>query len=297
MKERINPLKLWLAVAIAIMAISCASIFVRLADAPPLAIAMYRVLIALLVMFPFFKACQRKNFPTKKEIGLVVLAGVFLAFHFAFWITSLYYTSIASSVSLVNTSPIFVALFSHLFLREKSTLWGWLGIAIGIAGSLAFAGVDVRISKNHLYGDFLALLGALSISFYLIIGRRLMASMEAVVYIFYVYLAAFVVLLLFCFAFSISFWKLSERTLLIILLIGLIPQFIGHSLINWSLKYFPAYMVSLFTLGEPVGATILAAIFLKEYPEVSKIFSLFLIATGILISGFGERLKGLTAKA
>lgn len=280
----------FLALLIAICAISCASLLIRIADAPPLTIAFYRVLIATCLYGPVAIVKSQYREFSKSHVGAVIVAGICLAAHFGFWITSLFFTSVASSVSLVNTSPIFVILFSKLtgkFSSEGVSRPGilWIGVILGILGSTGLAGSDlIDPSKHSFIGDLLAVMGAVSLAGYLLAGRTVGSSVPFALYLTCVYGLASVILFIACLLTLSPLLNFRWNTLFVILLIGLIPQGIGHSLLNWTLRRLPASLVSLFVIAEPIGATILAAIFLKEYPSITNTVFMVIIISGILIS-------------
>ncbi len=277
--------------AIAILAVSTASIFVRYAqaEAPSLVIASYRLIIASLVIAPVAWWNNRKELRAlkRKEWLLALASGVFLAVHFATWITSLEYTTVASSVVLVSTSPLWVALASWLLFRERLTPPLIIGLALAL-----FGGAIVNFSETQrlagsgspYLGNALALSGGLAVAGYFVIGKRLRAKLSLMPYITAVYGAAAVTLLLVTLALRQPFVGYSPRVYIWFILLGLVPQLIGHSSLNWTLARLPATFVALATLGEPIGSTILAYLFLGEAPTQLKIFGAALILSGILFA-------------
>ncbi len=291
-----------IAIVIAIAAVSTGSIFVRFAqlEAPSLVIAALRLGFAVVAIAPFAIVRYRNELRklTRHELLLGVLSGGFLAVHFAAWITSLEYTSIVSSVVLVSTGPLWVAIFSPLFLKEhlsKSVLIGLLLALVGgmvialgdscqISGGLDCPSMSGFLHGNALLGNFLALVGAWALAGYLMIGRRLRRGMLLVPYIFLVYGVAAVAL---CTAMLVAGQRpvgFSGMTYLWIFLLALVPQLIGHSTFNWVLRYLPTTLVAITTLGEPVGAAVLAYFILQEVPAYLTLFGGFLILAGIYVS-------------
>ncbi len=291
-----------LAIVIAIIAVSTASIFVRFAqlEAPSLVIAALRMGFAVVVIAPFAIIRYRSELRrlTRNELLLGVLSGGFLAIHFAAWITSLEYTSIVSSVVLVSTGPLWVALFSPLFLKEQLSrpvligmllaLVGGAVIALGdsckISGGLVCPSISGFLHGDAVLGNFLALVGAWALAGYLMIGRRLRSGMSLVPYIFLVYGVAAVAL---CTAMLVAGQRpvgFSSMTYIWILLLALVPQLIGHSTFNWVLRYLPTTLVAITTLGEPVGSAVLAYFILQEIPATLTVFGGFLILVGIYAS-------------
>jgi drug/metabolite transporter (DMT)-like permease len=270
--------------SLGIIAVSTASIFIKLSDAPTLIIATYRMALASLILLPF--ASYRKIWSgwRMSDLGWFVLSGLFLSLHFAFWIASLKYTSVASSVVLVTTHPIFVGMGAWLFLRERLGLNLLLGILLSVLGSGLIGYGDMALSKDALIGDGLALLGAVTASGYFLVGRKMRRSQGLLSYIFPVYSTAGLLLIIFSIFFQKPFFGYSPSTYLFLFLLALIPQLIGHTAFNWALKYLPASMVAITILGEPIGSTILAYFILGEGLTTWKVLGGISIFIGILIA-------------
>jgi drug/metabolite transporter (DMT)-like permease len=279
---------------IGLMAISFASIFIKICDAPPLIIAAYRLGLATLALLLFTLPRTLRQFLQlgRQEILASVASGVFLCLHFAFWITSLKYTSVASSVILVTTNPLFVALASAFFLRERISLTLLFSILLAVLGGVIIAWGDWGQGRENLYGDFLALLGAIMATGYLLVGRRVRQKTGLSVYITLVYGVAAILLIFLAFASEESFFPYPPRTYLLFFLLAFVPQLIGHSTLNWALKYFSATWVAVLILGEPIGATILAYFFLKEPLTYKLFFGGTLVLLGIYFSAREERKLG-----
>lgn len=267
---------------IGIIAISTASIFIKLCDAPVLIIASYRMIIASLLLSPY--AFYKKIWMSwdKKDIIWLSLSGIFLGLHFALWIASLKYTSVASSVVLVTTNPAFVGIGARVFLKERIGPNLLLGISLSVFGSGLIGFGDMSLSQESLMGDGLALLGAMAASGYLLIGREIRRDYDLLSYIFPVYSVAGLLLIGLSFCFQKSFFGYSPSTYLLFLLLALIPQLIGHTIFNWALRFLPAPIVAIAILGEPVGSTILAYFILEEGLTIWKILGGISIFTGVL---------------
>jgi len=291
----------------AILAVSTASIFIRFAqrEAPSLVIASFRLTFASLILAPIALTRHRAELRalTRRELLLALLSGIFLALHFATWITSLEYTTVASSVVLVSTSPLWVAILAPLVLREPLTRPVLIGMLLALTGGVVIALSDACVWQNGLacpslaefikgeafLGNFLALVGAWMVAGYLLIGRRLRAKMSLVPYIFIVYSMSAVVLIVIMFASGETPLGYPPMTYVWMLLLALVPQLIGHSTYNWALRYMPAALVAVTTLGEPIGSTILAYFILHESPSFLKIFGAVLILGGIYIASLKAR--------
>ena len=298
-----NPrLLLPLALGVAIVAVSTASILIRFAqrDSPSLTIAALRLVFAALVLIPIALIRYRDQVRalTRRELFLGAIAGLFLAVHFATWISSLEYTSVASSVVLVSTGPLWVALVSPFLLRERLTRTAVLGLGLAILGGVIIGGADacrwdagIRcvglnqfVHGRGIWGNFLALMGAWAVSGYLVAGRRLRANVPLVPYILVAYSSAALCLLVAMLAFGQSPFGLKPAAYFWILLLAVIPQLIGHSTYNWALGFLPAALVAVATLGEPIGSAALAYIILHETPGLAVLCGGVLTLAGIYLA-------------
>jgi len=286
--------KPYLGLLVGVIAVSFASIFIRLAEAPSLVIAAYRLTIASLILTP--SALRRSREELKgmegRDVLLALTAGLFLGLHFASWITSLEYTSVASSVVFVNTHPLFVGIASHFLLKERLSRQMWAGIALSVLGGTVIGLGDMALGPGELWGDLLAIVGAAMMAAYLLIGRRLRAKLSLLSYIVLVYWTAAAMLVALCLAAGQSFTGYSSQTYLMFVLLALVPQIIGHSSFNWALRYLSASFVAISVLGEPVCSTLLAHLILSEVPTIPKAVGGALILAGIYISSREEEAKG-----
>jgi drug/metabolite transporter (DMT)-like permease len=284
-----------------ILAVSTASIFIRCAQpaAASLTIAAGRLLFATLALAPFALTRHRAALArlTPRELGLAALAGSFLAAHFALWIASLEHTTVASSVVLVTTTPLWVGLLAPLLLREPLTgrlalgiglaLAGGVIVGLGAAGGTGAATAGARPGEA-LLGDLMALSGAWMMAGYLMVGRRLRAGLALVPYIFVVYGMAALLLTIAMAATGRSLFGLAPATYLWLVLLALVPQLLGHSSFNWALRYLPASFVAIALLGEPVGSSALAYGVLHEVPTPLELGGAALILAGIAVSALGS---------
>lgn len=282
--------------AIALLGFSFAGPLVRLSHDPPLAIAVWRLGLSLLLMAPFFVVSRgwRQWVRLSQHDGLVALgAGTALALHFWSWNASINLTSVAASVVLVNTQPIIVALLSALWLREAPTSRQWAGVIIAVLGACIVGWGDYQVGgggggtgHHSLLGDGLALLGGVAAAMYYVAGRRLRAALDLWPYVALVYGVCFVVLLTIAGLRGVPLFPQPGREVAIFAGLAIGPMFLGHTGLNWALKYLPAYLVVLTVLGEPVGATLLAAVLpgIHEVPPVATLTGGFVILVGILLA-------------
>lgn len=272
--------------AIGVISVSFAAIFIRLAEAPPLVIAAYRLCLASLIIVPvaWARSGDELRRLSRQNIIMALLSGAFLALHFGLWIASLSYTSVATSVVLVTANPIFVAVASYFLFQEKLSKQTILGIVISLIGSVLIGYGNWRLGPSPLFGGILALLGGLAVTGYVLIGRRLRRSIGLLSYASLVYSSAAILLLLSTLAFGYRLVGYSTTTYVMLVLLAVVPQLIGHSSLNWSLRFVPATLVTIAVLGEPVGATALAFLILNEAPTLSEIGGGILILVGIFIA-------------
>ncbi len=276
-KDAIHPAVPYLLVPVGIAAVSTASLLIRFSQeyVPSITIAAFRLGLAALILLPYtlIKHSREIKSLSWDDLKFALLAGFLLAVHFAFWITSLEYTSVASSVVLVTTTPLWVALLAPFFLGEKTPRIAFVGMVIALVGGIVIALSDVciwlpegiscqgnigNLGSKTLLGDFLALSAS---AIFLVVAMLIMEGVPPIY---------------------------PKKVYLWLLLLALVPQLLGHSIFNWSLKYLPTGYVAVNLLGEPVGSTILAYFFLNETPPAVKIIGAILILAGIGLGTFRQ---------
>lgn len=281
-----------------VLIVSSASILIRYAleaGVAAIAIAALRLGIAALVLAPFAAAMRSGELRalTRTQWGLAIGAGAFLALHFASWIVSLDYTSVASSVALVTTNPIWIGIGSWLFLREPLSGRMVSAIVLALAGSLAIFATDQgaggSAGANPMLGNVLAVIGSLAMCGYLLIGRRLRAGVSLLAYVSIVYAVAAAFLVLAAVAARAPLIEIPAAAWLLVIALALGPQLLGHSAFNWSLKHFPATVVAVAILGEPIGSTILAWLLLDEPVGAAKLGGMALLLGGIVLATLPAR--------
>jgi drug/metabolite transporter (DMT)-like permease len=283
----------------ALVGISFAGPLVRLSHAHPLAIAIWRLgfalvfIVAALLATGTWRQCARLD---RRGIALAVAAGVMLAFHFWSWNASIGMTTVAASVVLVNVQPALVALMSGAVLAEPPTGGQWVGIVTAMSGAIVVALPDLiqtagPMTGRALTGDFLALIGAATAACYVTAGRRLRNVLDIWPYVSIVYGVCFVMLLVFARAVGAPVLHQPPREMAIFLALAIGPMLFGHTGLNWALKYLPAYVVNLTLLGEPVGATVLAAMLpgIREIPSLATVVGGVLVLVGIFVAARATR--------
>ena len=285
-----------LVLALALIGISFAGPLVRLSYAHPLTIAIWRIGFSLVVIGAFLLATgswRQWRRLDRRGLLLALAAGAMLAIHFWSWNASVSLTTVAASVVLVNTQPALVAVLSVAWLREPPSRRQWVGIAIAMMGALIVAWPDLvasgtggALAGRALFGDLLALMGAATAAIYFVSGRRLRATLDIWPYVALVYGTCFVILVVLATVVRAPVLHQSPRELIIFLALAAGPMLLGHTGLNWALRYMPAYVVNLTLLGEPVGATLLAAFLpgIRELPGMATLIGGLLILAGIYVT-------------
>lgn len=288
-----TSVKPYFILALGVISVSFAATFIRLAEAPPLVIATYRLVIASAVLIPV-NLVRRGGLPkglSRSDMLLILLSSIFVALHFALWITSLSYTSIASSVVIVTSHPIFVALISYFLWGERLNKIAILGIATALGGVVLINYGGFVLSSKAIVGDLLALLAAISMGVYLIIGRQLRNRISILPYLTTIYAGAAIILLLATISYGYSLFGYSGTTYTMFLLLALVPQLIGHSSLNLAVRLMPATLVSVGILGEPIIAIALGFLILGEGITITEILGSLITLGGILIVLFAKNLQ------
>ena len=274
---------------VGVVAVSFAAIFIRLADAPALVIASYRMGIGAAVMLAlaagtWLRSGFNSSFRlTRRDIPLVAVSSVSLFIHFWAWILSLEHTSVASSVVLVTTSPLIVAVASRALFAEPLYRHTLAGIAVGVVGGVVLVAGDAG-DGSELFGDILAFVGAVAIVGYMLAGRRLRRHVPAFTYNAVVYTCTAVLLLTATVLAGESFTGYTGQTYLMLVLVALVPQVVGHSLLNWSLAHVTATVVAISVMAEPIIATAAAIPILSEMPPLTSVVGGILILAGIYVA-------------
>ncbi|HEU0075719.1 MAG TPA: DMT family transporter [Dehalococcoidia bacterium] len=276
--------------AIGVAAVSTAAVLIREADAPSLVIASYRLVLASLPLLLLAGVRRQPVLPSNRSLVLLtLLSGVFLAAHFGLWVAAVKQTSIITSVVLVTTTPLFVGLAGGPLLGERPGRTIWLALAITTVGTLIMVSEDFDAGRDTLEGDGLALLAAIFASGYLMVGRRLLGTGAGwLPYITVTYATGAVLLLGAVLVTGGAMGGYSGRTYSFFVLLALVPQLLGHTAVNRSLGHLPAIVVSVAVLGEPVGATILAVIFLNEDPTLVQALGGLLVLAGVATGVRGD---------
>ena len=283
----INPL---VVLVIGVIGVSTGSIFARLADAPALVTAAYRLGLASLILVPLavWKARDELRNLSLPEMKLTIFAGFFLALHFASWISSLDYTAIANSVVLVNTIPLWVGLLTPMIAKDRLTRATVISIIVSVIGGAIIGMGDFATGGQALFGDLLAVIGAICLAVYLLLGRNLRRRLSLLAYVAICYGSAALFLWLAVIALQLPVSGYDTQTVAAFWAMALVSQIIGHSSYNWALKWFSTGFVAVALLGEPIGSTIMAYLIFNEGLTWSKLIGGLFLLSAIYIAATGE---------
>jgi drug/metabolite transporter (DMT)-like permease len=293
-------------VTLSILAVSTAAPLIRLAgDTPPLAIAFWRLLDATVLLVPLALIFARRDLASLAGRDWAILLGVgaILGLHFATWITSVGLTSVAASVVLVTLHPVFVGLASERLFGEGPRRMGWIGIVVALVGGLVIAAGDSRGGPAPLLGDALAFAGALCAALYFLAGRRYRQRLGLLAYVTPVYTGATITLGILLVALpspwggGFATYGGADQGLFLALALG--PMILGHTGLNWALKYVRAPVIATTILGEPVGASLLAFFLpqIHEVPPPSTLLGAAVVLAGILLVALDEGRRGAAEAA
>jgi drug/metabolite transporter (DMT)-like permease len=269
-----------------VVAVSTSAPLIRLADAPPLAVAFYRNAFAALALLPFAVIGRRREL---RGLGsgdrwALILAGSLLAVHFAAWIPSVELTTVAASTVLVTSQPVWAALGGRLLFGERIAGAAMAGIGLALAGAVLISGFDVAVSADAFAGDLLALVGAITAAGYLLTGRRLRQRLSLPTYAASVYGVCAALLLVAMVITGTPFFGYEPRVWLLFGLMAAGPQILGHTVFNYLLREVDATIVAVAIMGEPIGASLLALAMFGEVPPPSAVVGGVVILAGIYVA-------------
>lgn len=275
--------------AFAVLALAFSAIFItklEQAKVPTLVIAFYRIAIAAVLLLPPALVFRWREIASlaRNDIGLLGVGGLCLAIHFGAWITSLKYVPIATSVVLVNSHPLFVVIASYLFLGERPARRSLIGTAIGLAGMVVMSHSAQRDFQPALKGVGLALVGALAVVGYFIVGRKARARISLLGYVTPLYAVCSLFLLIFVLMAGNPLAPYSAGVWAYLTALAIVPTIIGHTVFNWALKHVRPTAISLAFLGEPLVASVLALIFFAQRPPLATFIGGALVLAGVYLA-------------
>jgi len=271
-------------VAFAVAVVSFAAILIRLCTVSTAVIAAWRLSLASLILFPLYASQRGWQRVSGRQWALCALSGLFLSVHFLLWIESLRLTTVASSVVLVTTSPIFAAIFAWLLLKEGLRRRTLVAIAFCLLGGVIIGRGDVHLGGRELVGDLYALGGAAAFGAYFVTGRSVRRTVSFLPYVFGAYAFAALMLLAWAALTGQHLTGFAPRNYLWLVLLALGPQVFGHSSLNWALGYLPAPKVAISILGEPIGSALLAWLIFGEVPGLALFLGGALILYGVYLA-------------
>ncbi|MET4563481.1 drug/metabolite transporter (DMT)-like permease [Lysinibacillus parviboronicapiens] len=297
-QPKIHP---YLPIFIGVVSVSLSAIFVKLANEEAGIIAFYRMLFSVIIMAPlfFWKYTAELKQLSKRDWLFSSIAGVFLSFHFILWFESLNYTSVASSTVLVTLQPIFAFVGTYFFFKEEITVKTIFAGAIAIIGSVLISWGDFKLSGTAFYGDILALIACALITAYLLFGQDVRKRLSLVTYTMIVYVVSTITLFLYVVIKGESFGPYSTIDWIWFILLAIVPNLLGHTLFNWSIKYVSTNVISIAILFEPIGAAVLAIFIFQEYLIATQIIGGLVVIFGIILFVIDDKkiLKYFSKKA
>ncbi|PAQ14230.1 EamA family transporter [Bacillaceae bacterium SAOS 7] len=280
-----SPFISYVALFFGVFALSTSAIFVKLADAPAAITAFYRLFFATLILLPFLlvnkKNREELRSLSKKQWGLGLLSGLFLAAHYVLWFESLNYTSVASSTVIVTLQPLFSMVGGYFLFKERFSKGAIFGFLVAIAGSIVIGWGDFQVSGEALFGDVLAFIAAGVITAYFFVGQHVRKSLSLVPYSIIGYASSSLFLSLFAFSQQASFVDYSAQTWWSFIGLAFIATILGQTVFNWLLKWLSTSVISMSILGETIGTCILAYFILGEVISVQQGFGIALILMGL----------------
>lgn len=270
-----------------VFALSTSAIFVKLADAPASITAFYRMLFATVILLPFLlvnkKNRQELRSLSKKQLGLGLLSGAFLAAHYVLWFESLNYTSVASSTVIVTLQPLFSMIGGYFLFKERFSKGAIMGFLVAIAGSIVIGWQDFQISGLALFGDILALIAAGIITAYFFIGQHVRKRLSLIPYSVISYGSSTLLLGVFAFWQQTPFFNYSVQTWWSFIGLAFIATILGQTIFNWLLKWLSTSIISMSILGETIGTCILAYFILDEVISLQQGIGIVLILIGLAL--------------
>ena len=282
-----SPFISYMALFLGVFALSTSAIFVKLADAPAEITAFYRMLFAAVMLLPFLlvnkKNRQELRLLSKKQWGLGLLSGVFLAAHYVLWFESLNYTSVASSTVIVTLQPLFSVVGGYFLFKERFSKGAITGCLVAILGSIVIGWQDFQISGQALFGDILAFIAAGIITAYFFIGQHVRKRLSLIPYAVIGYGSSTVLLGVFAFSQQTPFFSYSAHTWWSFIGLAFIATILGQTIFNWLLKWLSTSIISMAILGEIIGTCILAYFILDEVISLQQGMGIAFILIGLVL--------------
>lgn len=272
---------------ISVFLLSTSAIFVKLAAAPSSIIAFYRLFFTTIILLPFVLKGNRyinefKNLHPK-DILIGFLSGIFLSSHYLFWFESLNYTSVTSSTVIATMQPIYSIIGGYILFKERYKFKTFIFIAIAIFGSFLIGLSDFELGKEALFGDLLALISAIIITIYFLIGQHLRKKLSAIPYSIMGYLSSSIILFIYSYMKDYSFFGFTTETWFCFLGLAVLSTIFGQLILNWLLKWVNATTISMGILIEPVFASILAVVIVRESLQIKQLIGMSIVLLGLYL--------------
>lgn len=287
MAEDYPKVKVLAALLAGLTAFGFAPILVRFApDTSPLVLVVYRTVFAALMLLPFWlmtRSTEQRDGKNRERLW-IALSGICLGLHFTFWISSLYYTSVASASVLVTIHPIIMILVERLWFKRNFALTTWIGVILAFSGSLLLGITDSQIEQDFadpLFGNFLAFTAAVIFVVYLLIGEQIRKKREWIDYVFPVYFYAAAACVLIAVVFGKNLLEISTVGIWVGAGLAFGPQVIGHGSMNYAVKYVSPTLLSTLILVEPLFASVMAFFLFAELPPIASIVAMVIILAGV----------------
>lgn len=290
MAEEYPKVKVLVALLAGLTAFGFAPILVRLApNTSPLVLVVYRTVFAVVMLFPFWmwlRSSEQRDGKGSERLWMA-LSGVCLGLHFIFWISSLYYTSVASASVLVTIHPIIMILVERLWLKRSFATTTWIGVLMAFSGSVLLGISDSQIEQDFadpLFGNFLAFSAAVIFVVYLLIGQKIRRKRDWIDYVFPVYFYAAAACVLVAVMFGKNLLDISTIGVWAGAGLAFGPQIVGHGSMNYAVKYVSPTLISTLVLSEPLLASVLAFFIFAELPPVTSIIAMIIILAGVALT-------------
>ena len=273
--------RIWILLFIALLSVSSSAIFVRyLADIEAIPIAFARMAIAGVLLWSYSIFKPQGSLPFKTKL-ITLLSGIFLGIHFAFFFSAVKLTTLANATLFGTLAPIFTVLLNYIFYKTKINLKIFIGLILTFLGGLIMQGFDIQISSDSFKGDISAVICSFWMALVLIITKNVRNNFGTIIYSRFLYISAATALLLLIFILDIPVKQPNQQEIVFLLLLGFIPNILGHSIFYYSIRFLPAHTIASIPLGEPIIVSILGLILFKEIVPLSVIFGGIFVILGL----------------
>ncbi len=272
--------------ATGLLAVSFAGVLIKLCGMNPFLISALRTLAGGLILLPFALKHMRGDLAklTRREMLLLAATGLIMALHFVSWVTAAQTMRVGSAMMIFGAQPVFAGIVAHFFLKERFAVSGVIALALALAG-IAIIGLGNLVEFGNFAGTLLALVGAITMASILCSARVLRRKLHIMTYAASIYLVAGLALAPSFFFTAGKLGDYAYEQWIFMALIVLVPQLMGHTMLNWAMKHYTAFTVNLSSLIEPVLTAVLALVILHERQN-----ELFVLAGALILGGMAYHL-------